>query len=66
LGVTWLQDELAVNFALYSQYATDVTLLISTNNDSRDSAIQHWLNYLKNKFGRVWHCRIPASQVFVF
>ncbi len=63
MGVTWVEDEQAVNFALYSQHATDVTLMLYAHTNTRDPVIQHRLNYLMNKSGRVWHCRIPAARL---
>jgi glycogen operon protein len=33
LGVTWIEDEAAYNFALYSKHATQVTLLLYSEID---------------------------------
>ena len=33
LGVTWIEEEQAFNFALYSRHATGVTLLIYSCNE---------------------------------
>ncbi len=63
LGVTWVEVEQAFNFALYSKHASGVVLLLYTSEDTVNPAIRHQLNYLTNKSGRVWHCRIPASQM---
>jgi len=63
LGVTWLEDEQAVNFALYSKHATEVTLLLYGQDDTATPAMKYRLDYLKHKSGRVWHCRLPASQL---
>lgn len=63
LGVTWVEDEQAVNFALYSKHATDVTLLLYTQHDTMNPAMQYRLNYLAHKSGRVWHCRLPVSRL---
>ena len=63
LGVTWVEAEQAFNFALYSKHATRVTLLLYAANDVVTPVIQYHFNYLINKSGRIWHCRIPASQV---
>lgn len=63
LGVTWIEEEQAFNFALYSKHATEVVLLLYTSDDTVSPAIRHWLSYLTNKSGRVWHCRIPSSQL---
>lgn len=63
LGVTWLEDEQAVNFALYSKHATGVTLLLYADHDTVNPAMEYRLDYLQHKSGRVWHCRFPASQL---
>ena len=63
LGVTWIEEEQAFNFALYSKHATEIVLLLYTSDDTVSPAIRHRLSYLTNKSGRVWHCRIPASQL---
>ncbi|MDH4082219.1 MAG: isoamylase [Nitrospira sp.] len=63
LGVSWVEEEQAYNFALYSKHATGVTLLLYAADDVVTPANQYHLNYLTNKSGRIWHCRIPASQL---
>jgi isoamylase len=63
LGVTWLKEEQAYNFALYSKHATGVTLVLYTVEETVTPAFTFHFDYLTNKSGRVWHCRIPASQL---
>ncbi|UFS69942.1 isoamylase [Geomonas sp. RF6] len=63
LGAVWVDQGNACNFALYSRYATGVTLLLYSPQDVVIPVLSFPMNYLKNKTGRVWHCRIPASQV---
>jgi glycogen operon protein len=63
LGITWVEAEQAFNFALYSKHATGVTLLLYAENNVVTPTRQYHLNYLTNKSGRTWHCRIPASQL---
>ncbi|GKS56992.1 glycogen debranching enzyme [Nitrospira sp.] len=63
LGVTWMEEEQAFNFALFSEHATDVTLLLYSPHDLVRPAMEYRLNYLTHKSGRVWHCRLPASQL---
>lgn len=63
LGVTWIEEEQAFNFALYSKHATGVTLLLYTQQDVVHPTMQHPLEYLSHKSGRVWHCRLPASRL---
>ena len=63
LGVTWVEDEQAYNFALYSKYAEGVTLLLYTEDDLATPAFSYVLDHLRNKSGRVWHCRVPKRDV---
>lgn len=59
LGVTWIEEEQAYNFALYSKHAERVTLLLYKDADFDHPVFTHRFDYLQNKSGRVWHCRIP-------
>ncbi len=61
LGATWLPTEQAWNFALYSRYATGVTLLLYSAKDFVAPAFQLQLNPLRNKTGRIWHCFLPQK-----
>lgn len=63
LGVTWIAAEQAYNFALYARHATDVTLLLYTEQDLVNPVRQTPLNHLKHKTARVWHCRVPATEL---
>ena len=63
LGVTWLESENAVNFAVYSAHAESVTLLLFTDIDYFNPSFTFQFDYLRNKSGPVWHCRIPVAQV---
>lgn len=62
LGATWLGDEQAFNFALYSKHASKVTLLLYREGGFGQPVFQHTFDYLKNKSGPIWHCRIPLNQ----
>ncbi|MBI4965429.1 MAG: glycogen-debranching protein [Desulfomonile tiedjei] len=63
LGVSFIQAEKAYNFALYSKHATGLILNLYSEDDSATPVFIHRFNYLRNKSGRVWHCRIPAEVV---
>jgi isoamylase len=63
LGVTWIEESQAYNFALYSKHAESVTLLIFEEESLVNPTFELRLDYLKNKSGRVWHCRVPKSAV---
>lgn len=58
LGVTWLDDQEAWNFALYSQHATAVTLLLYTQDDPINPIFQYQLSEIDNKSSRIWHCMV--------
>ena len=61
LGATWCRHAKAWNFALYSKHAEQVTLLLYTAEDLVTPLLRYTMDYLRNKSGRIWHCRIPAS-----
>ena len=63
LGVTWLEEEQALNFAVYSQHAESVTLLLYSEADLVKPVFAVRLNYLTNKSGPVWHCRVPMQSL---
>jgi len=63
LGPTRMEEEGVCNFALYSKYAESVTLLLYTEGDVVNPAFEYQFDYLKNKTGRVWHCRIPFGSM---
>ncbi len=62
-GVSWIEEEEAYNFALYSKHATGVTLLCYSEADLVHPMFQYRFDFLKNKSGRVWHCRIPEKML---
>ncbi|HEY3275247.1 MAG TPA: isoamylase [Syntrophorhabdaceae bacterium] len=61
-GVSWIKEEQAFNFALYSENATGVTLLLYHETDPVHPVRTHRLDYLRNRSGRIWHCRIPLTE----
>jgi isoamylase len=63
LGATWLEDEQAFNFALYAEHAEIVTLLLYSAQDLVDPILTFQFDALRNKSGRIWHCRIPLRQM---
>ena len=63
LGVTWVEDEAAYNFALYSKSATAVTLLLYSEIDLPTPTYEYRLDPLANKSGRIWHCRLQRSAI---
>src|SRR6516225_39445 len=63
LGVTWMEEEQAFNFAVYSEHAESVTLLLYTSTDLVNPSLTYRFNFLRNKSGRIWHCRIPLAEI---
>ena len=62
-GATWIEDEQAFNFALYSEHAETVTLLFYGAEDLAHPVATFQFDSLNNKSGRIWHCRIPRKQM---
>lgn len=60
-GVSWIEEEGSYNFALYTKHASGVTLLLYSKSDLVHPLFQYRLDPLKNKSGRVWHCRIAEK-----
>ncbi len=63
LGATWIEEEESYNFALYSEHATSLALLLYSDHDATIPVYRYPYNYLKNKTAHVWHCRIPVAQI---
>ena len=62
LGVTWIAEEEAWNFAIYSEHADGVTVVLYAD-DPAIAVLSRRLDYLRNKSGPVWHCRILATAM---
>ena len=63
LGVSWVEDEQAYNFAVFSEHAESVTLLLFTPDDLVHPSFTFVFDFLRNKSGPVWHCRIHAATI---
>ncbi|HEY4783014.1 MAG TPA: hypothetical protein VIH54_14440, partial [Chthoniobacterales bacterium] len=63
LGVSYIAEEDAYNFALYSQNAREVTLLFYSADDLLRPILEVRLHPLSHKTKRVWHCRLPRQQL---
>jgi glycogen operon protein len=63
LGATWIEDEQAFNFAVYAEHAKSVKLFLYSPGDLANPIVSFQLDSLRNKSGRIWHCRIPLSRV---
>src|SRR5208282_2904992 len=60
LGAKWIEEEQAFNFAVHSEHAESVTLLLYSPADLLNPVLTCRLDFLHNKSGRIWHCRIPV------
>jgi len=63
LGVTWIEREKAFNFAIDSEHAESVTLLLYSFGDLVNPLLTFRFDFLRNKSGRIWHCRIPLTEI---
>ncbi len=63
LGATWIAGEDAWNFAVYSEHAERVTLLLYGEEDPASPILARRLDYLQNKSGPVWHCRLRTTEM---
>ncbi|MEZ6044042.1 MAG: hypothetical protein R3C11_00355 [Planctomycetaceae bacterium] len=63
LGASWIKDQQAYNFALYSKHAESVELRFYSENDLSTPVRVFQFDYLVNKSGPIWHCRIPYSEI---
>jgi isoamylase len=62
LGISWVESARAWNFSLYSKHAQSVTLLLYTDADLVTPIFRFAFHYLRNKSGRIWHCRIAEAD----
>src|SRR5215467_12093375 len=63
LGATWIEEEQAFNFAVHAEHAESVTLLLYTSVDLVNPLLAYRFDFLRNKSGRIWHCRVPLSEI---
>ena len=63
LGATWIEAEQAFNFAVHAEHAESVTLLFYSPADLVTPLLTFRFDFLRNKSGRIWHCRIPLSKI---
>ena len=63
LGVAYLPESDSYNFALYSTYASGVTLHLYRRETPERPIRSLALDPRAHKSGRVWHCRLPATDL---
>ena len=62
-GAVWIESDQAFNFAMHSERAESVTLLFYSATDLVNPVFTFRFDFLRNKSGPVWHCRIPAADL---
>ena len=63
LGACWIEADRAFNFAVHAEHAESVTLLLYSPADLVNPSLAYRFDFLRNKSGRIWHCRIPLSEM---
>jgi len=63
LGVSWIESEQAFNFAVHAEHAESVCLLLFSAAELVKPCAAFHFDYLRNKSGQIWHCRVPAAEV---
>ncbi len=63
MGVSWDSDTQTYNFALFSKSAKSVSLLFFRDPDLAHAVCRVDLDYLVNKSGHTWHCRIAKRDL---
>ena len=63
LGVTWIEEDQAFNFAVCAEHAESVKLFLYSPADFGMPVLTFQFDPIRNKSGRIWHCRIPLDQM---
>ena len=63
LGVTWIEQDQAFNFAVCAEHAESVKLFLYSPTNLAKSVLTFQFDPIRNKSGRIWHCRIPLDQM---
>ena len=63
LGATWVEEDRAYNFSIYSKHAERVRLLIYSSGDVVHPIFEFDLDFLHHKSGPVWHCRVAEASL---
>jgi glycogen operon protein len=48
---------------VHAEHAESVTLLLYAATDLINPLLSYRFDFLRNKSGRIWHCRIPLSEI---
>src|SRR5271166_4495451 len=63
LGVTCIEEDQAYNFAVCAEHAESVKLFFFSPTDLAKPVLTFQFDPIRNKSGRIWHCRIPLDQM---
>jgi glycogen operon protein len=63
LGATWIEEDQAFNFAVCAEHAESVKLFLYSPTDLARPILTFQFDPIRNKSGRIWHCRIPLDQM---
>jgi glycogen operon protein len=63
LGLSWIENQRAYNFAIYSKHAESVELLFYKDGELEKAARVFQFDYLTHKSGPIWHCRIAQRNL---
>lgn len=71
LGASWIEEEQAFNFSIYSSSASRVRLLLFAADNWLDPLLAYDFDSRNNKTGPVWHARIgrelvPAARYYAY
>lgn len=62
-GATWMENENAWQFVLYSKHASQVVLLLYDEKEFVKPVFEYRFDPLRNKSGPIWHCLVPEDKV---
>jgi len=63
LGATWIEEDQAFNFAVCAEHAESVKLFLYSPTDLAKPILTFQFDPIRNKSGRIWHCRIPLDEM---
>jgi isoamylase len=62
-GASWVEEDRAYNFSIYSQHADTVVVLLFSEDDLVQPVLEYRLDPRINKPWVVWHCRLSGQEV---
>ena len=62
-GASWVEEQQACNFSLYSRHAERVRLLLFGEDDLARPVVVHDIDPRRNKTWDLWHCRLGEADL---